>query len=213
MRAARRLLATLVALALASAIGGCALFGSGHSHTSTTAGRPGAPTSRTTASPPASSLDSGAGAHGVSSSPLRPVGPADADPAAQVLRRYATLYGNLCSCARAPITLDQLARLATPALATQLHRAALSARAAIARGLPEPARAIGTIATLELAPPQAGTETGLVVLTERTAIAGGGTTAPAPVVYAARLTLTPAGWRVATFVPSVRAQPPPPTAP
>ena len=145
--------------------------------------------------------------HGVSASPLKPIPAASPAPAAQVLRRYAALYGNLCSCARAPGILDHLAALATPRLAAQLHRAALSARAAVARGLPEPARAIGTIASLELALPHARTQTGLIVLAERTALAHDGSTPPAPVVYTARLTLTPAGWRVAAFLPSIRSQP------
>lgn len=215
MSATRRLLATFAAVALASAAGGCSLLGSGHSHTSTTAGRPGPPSaasaSSSTASRPGS--EQGQGAHSVSSSPLKPVSAVSADPAARVLRRYARLYGNLCSCARAPRTLDELAALATPGLAAQLHRAALSARGAVARGLPEPARAIGTIANLELTPPHAGAQTGLVVLAERTALARGGTTPPVPVVYTARLALTPAGWRVAAFLPFVRTQPPPPPAP
>ena len=207
MNARRTLLATLSAVALAGTTGGCSLLGSAHSRTRTPAERPGAPSSARSATSPGSDLDSGAGVHGVSASPLRPVPPASAAPAARVLRRYATLYGNLCSCARAPGILDHLAALATPGLAAQLHRAALSARAAVARGLPEPARAIGAIASLELAPPQAGTQTGLVVLAERTALARGGSTPPAPVVYTARLTLTAAGWRVAAFLPSIRSQP------
>jgi hypothetical protein len=136
---------------------------------------------------------------------IRPVAPARAasksSPAATVLRRYAVLYGNLCSCSQAAATLNELATLATPALAAQLRTAAISARAAVARGLPEPARAVGTIASLELSSPDGRTRTGLVVLAERSVIAHRGTTAPTPVAYAARLVLTPAGWRVAAFRP------------
>ena len=135
----------------------------------------------------------------------RPASPS----ASAVLRRYALLYGNLCSCSRAAATLDELATLATPGLAAQLRRAALSARAAVARGLPEPARAVGSIATVELAPPHGTTQTGLVVLVERTAIAHQGTTAPAPVAYTARLALTATGWRVASFQPVLPNQPSP----
>jgi len=196
--AARTLVATFAAAALAGATGGCALLGSDHSQTSTRAARPGAPTA---ASSSASDLDLGAGDHGVSSSPLKPVAVAAGDPAAQLLRHYALLYGNLCSCSRAAATLDELAMLATPGPAAELRRAALSARAAVARGLPEPARAVGAIAALELAPPHGSTQAGLVVLVERTAIAHQGTTAPTPVTYTARLALTAAGWRVASFQP------------
>jgi len=142
----------------------------------------------------------------------RPVAPAGAtsSPAVVVLRRYALLYGNLCSCSQAAATLNELATLATPALAALLRAAAISARAAVARGLPEPARAVGTIASLELSPPHGRTQTGLVVLAERSTIAHRGTTAPTPVAYTARLALTTAGWRVASFHPVLRRPTPPP---
>ena len=140
---------------------------------------------------------------------IRPVTPGRPGSASAVLHRYALLYGNLCSCSRAAATLDELATLATPGLAAQLRRAALSARAAVAHGLPEPARAVGSIATLELALPHGTTQTGLVVLVERTAIAHQGTTAPAPVAYTARLALTATGWRVASFQPVLPNQPSP----
>jgi hypothetical protein len=132
---------------------------------------------------------------------IRPVAAGRPGSASAVLHHYALLYGNLCSCSHAAETLDELATLATPGLAAQLRRAALSARAAVAHGLPEPAQAVGSIATLELGPPHGSTQAGLVVLAERTAIARQGTTAPAPVAYTARLALTPGGWRVASFQP------------
>ena len=194
-------IAMLAGAALALVTTGCG--GSGSTHRSPTAARPIAPTANGSAST-AQSPGSQQGAHAFAPSPLTPVPARAASPPAVVLRRYALLYGNLCSCSRAAATLDELATLATPGLAAQLRRAALSARAAVARGLPEPARAVGSIATLELAPPHGTTQTGLVVLVERTAIAHQGTTAAAPVAYTARLALTAAGWRVASFHPVLR---------
>ncbi|MGO9958741.1 MAG: hypothetical protein ACLP50_22720 [Solirubrobacteraceae bacterium] len=192
-------IATLAGVALALLTGGCGGSGSTH-HSPTTAARPVAPTANASTST-AQSPGSQQGAHAFAPSPLSPVPARAASPPATVLRRYALLYGNLCSCSRAAETLDELATLATPGLAAQLRRAALSARAAVARGLPEPARAVGAIANLELAPAHGSTQTGLVVLVERTAIAHQGTTAPTPVAYTARLALTPGGWRVASFQP------------
>jgi hypothetical protein len=189
-------LAMLAGAALALLTAGCG--GSGSTHRPPADARLVSPAANdSTAQSPGSQQ----GAHAFASSPTSPVPARAASPPAVVLRRYALVYGNLCSCSRAAANLDELATLATPGLAAQLRRAALSARAAAARGLPEPARAVGSIATLELAPPHATTETGLVVLIERTAIAHQGTTAPAPVAYTARLALTATGWRVASFQP------------
>ena len=191
--------AVLAGVALALVTGGCG--GSGSTHRSPTTPTqlvtPTADGSTSTAQSPGSQQ----GAHAFAPSPLSPVPARAVSPPAAVLRRYALLYGNLCSCSHAAATLNELATVATPALGAQLRRAALSARAAIAHGLPEPARAVGAIASLELAPARGSTQTGLVVLVERTAIAHQGTTAPAPVAYTARLALTPGGWRVASFQP------------
>jgi len=132
---------------------------------------------------------------------IRPVPAGPAGSASAVLYRYAQLYGNLCSCSHAPATLNELAALATPDLAAQLRHAAISAQAAITHGLPQPAQAVGTIASVDLYPARAGTQTGLVVLAERTTIARQGTTAPAPVPYTVHLALTSGGWRVASFQP------------
>ncbi|MGA2015243.1 MAG: hypothetical protein ABSH51_32600 [Solirubrobacteraceae bacterium] len=178
--------AVLAGVALAMTAGGCG--GSGTAHRSRVRSTPAA--TQPLASTAGGSASTPEGAHAFAPSPL-----------SLVLRRYALLYGNLCSCSHAAATLNELATVATPGLAAQLRRAALSARAAIARGLPEPARAVGAIASLELAPPHGSTQAGLVVLVERTAIAHQGTTAPAPVAYTARLALTPGGWRVASFQP------------
>lgn len=71
---------------------------------------------------------------------------------------------------------------------------------AVARGLPEQARAVASVANLELAPPKDGAQTGLVVLVERTIIHRR-RTGPRPVVYTAGLANTPSGWRVASFTP------------
>jgi hypothetical protein len=195
--------AVLAGVALAMTAGGCG--GSGSAHRSRVGSTPAATqplgsTGGGSASTP-EGLSSQQGAHAFAPSPLSLVPARAASPPAAVLRRYALLYGNLCSCSHAAATLNELATVATPGLAAQLRRAALSARAAIARGLPEPARAVGAIASLELAPARGSTQTGLVVLVERTAIAHQGTTAPAPVAYTARLALTPGGWRVASFQP------------
>jgi hypothetical protein len=197
-------IAMLAGAALALLTGGCG--GSGPAHRPPTAARPVTPTASDSTAPNPGSQP---GAHAFASSPLTAVPARAASPPAVLLRRYALLYGNLCSCSRAAATLDELATLATPGLAAQLRRSALGARAAVARGLPEPARAVGSIATLEVGPPHGTRQSGLVVLLERTAIAHQGTTGPAPVAYTARLALTATGWRVASFQPVIPNQPSP----
>ena len=115
-------------------------------------------------------------ARGRALTPSRPPRCRRCPPAPPVRRPRSCAATRCCTATCAPArdaaaTLDELATLATPGLAAQLRRAALSARAAVARGLPEPARAVGAIASLELAPAHGSTQTGLVVLVERTAIA------------------------------------------
>ena len=195
----RRQLATVLAIACAAATAGCGILGSGGSSSSNSS-RSSAATSRR-ATPPEDSPNWQPGAHAYAQPQLKPVASGAPGSAAAVLHRYAVLYGNLCSCSQAVAELNQLAALATPALAAHLRQAATGARVAVARGLPEQARAVASVANLELAPPKDGAQTGLVVLVERTIIHRRRATGPRPVVYTAQLANTPSGWRVASFTP------------
>ena len=194
----RRELATALAIACAAATAGCGILGSGGSSSSTSSRTSASATGRAT--PPEDSPNWQPGAHAYAQPQLKPVSSGAPGSAAAVLHRYAVLYGNLCSCSQAVAELNQLAALATPALAAHLRQAARSARVAVARGLPEQARAVASVDNVELAPPKDGAQTGLVVLVERTIIHRR-RTGPRPVVYTAQLANTPSGWRVASFTP------------
>jgi hypothetical protein len=188
------------ALLFALTLSGCELLSSDNAPSSHRA--PGAtPGAVAGSTPPSAEADEPARVHAPAPRALRPVARAAPGSAAAVLYRYAWLYGNLCSCSRAPARLDELAALATPELAAQLRQLAGSARRAVARGLPEPARAYATVENLELAPDATRPDTGLVVLLEHTIARDGIATGSQAAVYAARLARTAAGWRVADFAP------------
>ena len=104
-------IAMLAGAALALLTGGCG--GSGATHRPPTAARLVSPTANdSTAQSPGSQQ----GAHAFASSPLTPVSPTAraASPPAVVLRRYALLYGNLCSCSRAAANLSDSRRWRHP---------------------------------------------------------------------------------------------------
>ena len=196
----RRELATALAIACAAATAGCGILGSGGSSSSNSS-RAGASATGRGSTPPEDSPNWQPGAHAYAQPQLQPVSSGAPGSAAAVLYRYAVLYGNLCSCSQAVAELNELAALATPALAAHLRQAAASARVAVARGLPEQARAVASVDNVELAPPKDGAQTGLVVLVERTIIHRRRATGPRPVVYMAQLANTTSGWRVASFTP------------
>jgi hypothetical protein len=195
----RRQLATVLAIACAAASAGCGIPGAGDSSSSNSSRTSASATKR--ASPPEDSPNWQPGAHAYAQPQLKPVSSGAPGSAAATLHRYAVLYGNLCSCSQAVAELNQLAALATPALAAHLRQAATTARVAVARGLPEQARAVASVDNVELTPPEDGGQTGLVVLLEHTIVDRHRATGPRPVVYTARLANTSGGWRVASFTP------------
>jgi hypothetical protein len=196
----RRELATALAIACAAATAGCGILGSGGSSSSNSS-RAGASATGRGSTPPEDSPNWRPGAHAYAQPQLKPVSSGAPGSAAAALYRYAVLYGNLCSCSQAVAELNKLAALATPALAAHLRQAAANARVAVARGLPEQARAVASVDNVELAPPKDGAQTGLVVLVERTIIHRRRATGPRPVVYMSQLANTTSGWRVASFTP------------
>jgi len=185
----RRELATALAIACAAATAGCGILGSGGLSSSSSA-RAGASAIGRGSTAPEDSPNWRPGAHAYAQPQLKPVSSGAPGSAAAAVYRYAVLYGNLCSCSQAVAELNELAALATPALAAHLRQAAANARVAVA-----------SIDNVELAPPKDGTQTGLVVLVERTIIHRHRATGPRPVVYMSQLANTTNGWRVASFTP------------
>lgn len=193
-------LPAIVAVLWAMAIAGCGILPpSGSSSTSSSSS---AAASRTVGQPSSSApSDEHPSAHGQHQ--LEPASRGGPGSPQAVLRRYAMLAGNLCSCPLAAVQLNRMAALAAPGLAARLRRAATTARLAAARALPSGAQAVASVNTLELSPPNGASRTGLVVLVEHTIIRGAAVTEPTPVVYTVRLAQTLHGWRVASFTPVI----------